>query len=134
MSLDSHSRIIAHGVDIVDIARIAAMLEEHGERFTHRCFTEIERAYADDGKKRRTERYAARFAAKEAVFKALGTGWRDGLAWTDIEVRRHPSGQPQLHLSGPVATLAAEQHIARWLLSLSHTETLAIASVIACET
>jgi len=123
--------ITSHGIDLVDTARIADMLQKHGEHFLLRVFTDAERAYCDASHKRRIEHYAARFAAKEAALKALGTGWRNGIAWTDVEVVKQPTGQPLLRVHGEVAELAAEQHITRWLVSLSHTETHAIASVIA---
>jgi holo-[acyl-carrier protein] synthase len=125
-------QIIAHGVDLVDIDRIEAMLAEHGQRFTERCFTEREQRYADASHRQRAQRYAARFACKEAVLKALGTGWRDGIAWRDIEVTRQPSGTPRLVLAGRCAQLAREQQIAEWHVTLSHTRLGAMASVIAC--
>ncbi len=123
--------IVAHGVDLVDIARIEAMLVEHGERFTTRCFTEDEQTYADSAQRTRAERYAARFACTEAVLKALGTGWREGISWRHIEVRRTPSGQPQVILSGRCAELADEMGIGGWYVSLSHSRGSAMASVIA---
>jgi len=125
-------RVLSHGIDIIEIDRIAAMLREHGERFVTRCFTDAERAYADAAVKRRSERYAARFAAKEAVLKALGTGWRNGIGWQDIGVVHEPSGQPRIVLSGRCAAIARQLGIAQWHLSLSHTQTIAVASVIAC--
>ena len=106
------------------------MLQEHGTRFVQRCFTEAEREYAESGPRRRAERYAVRFACKEAVLKALGTGWRSGITWRDVEVRREPSGQPKLALSGRCADLAAELGIVEWHVTLSHTSTNALASVI----
>lgn len=124
--------IVSHGVDLVDIARVAKMLDEHGERFQQRVFTETELAYCEAVTHRRAERYAARMAAKEAVFKAIGTGWRDGIAWTDVEVRRQPSGQPTLHVTGRCAELAGERGITDWLVSLSHAADYAMASVIGC--
>ncbi len=126
--------VVAHGIDLVDIARIEAMLTEHGERFTNRCFTEGEQAYSEAAGRLRAERYAARFACKEAVLKALGTGWRDGISWLHIEVRKSPSGQPQVALSGRCAELADEMGIGRWFVSLSHTAGSAMASVIATGT
>jgi holo-[acyl-carrier protein] synthase len=114
--------IMGHGIDLVSIARIAEMLDEHGERFTHRCFTGAERAYADAAGRRRAERYAARFAAKEAALKALGTGLRDGIHWTDISIERRPDGRPELAVSGRFAELADQRGIRRWLVSLSHAE------------
>ena len=125
-------RIIGHGVDVVQITRIEAMLAEHGERFIQRCFTSDEQAYAEAGNKLRVERYAARFAAKEAVLKALGTGWSQGTSWRDIGVIRTPNGQPGLVLTGRCAELASELQITQWHISLSHTADLALASVIAC--
>ena len=123
--------VIAHGLDLVEIARIEAMLDEHGGRFVQRCFTEGEQRYADAAERRRPERYAARFACKEAVLKALGTGWRDGISWCDIDIGREPSGRPTLRLTGRCAQIAAAQGITQWHVSLSHTDDLAIASVIA---
>ena len=125
-------RIIGHGVDIVEVARIATMLEAHGQRFVTRCFTEAEAVYAEAAHRRRAERYAVRFACKEAVMKALGTGWRDGIAWRQIEVRREPSGRPSLVLTGRCAELADDLGIVQWHVSLSHTDTNAIASVLGC--
>lgn len=122
---------LRHGIDLVEIARIADLLERHGDRFTDRCFVERERIYADAGTKRRAERYAARFAAKEAVLKALGTGWRDGISWQDIEVVRMPSGRPQLTLTGRCAALADDLGLTQWEVSLSHTDRHAVASVVA---
>jgi holo-[acyl-carrier protein] synthase len=118
-----------HGIDIVEVPRIAEMIERHGEHFLARCFTAAELAYCQAGK-RRDEHLAARFAAKEAVLKALGTGWRSGIAWTDVEVQKLPSGQPTLLLHNRAAELAREQGISSWALSLSHTAAYAVASVI----
>ena len=123
--------IIGHGIDLVDLDRIASMIERHGDRFLERVFTDGERAYADGGGRRRVERYAARFAAKEAVFKAIGTGWRSGITWRDVDVRREPSGAPSVHLSGRCREVAEERGVERWRISLSHTDRTAIASVIA---
>jgi holo-[acyl-carrier protein] synthase len=122
---------IAHGIDLVEVHRITELLDRHGERFLSRCFTDAEQAYAEESGKRRDERYAARFAAKEAVLKAIGTGWRDGIAWTDVEVIRYPSGQPAARLTGLAQQFAEDRGITSWLLSLSHTHTHAIASAIA---
>jgi len=124
--------IIGHGIDLVDNRRIADLIQKHGERFLARIFTSTERAYADSSKKRNIEHYAARFAAKEATLKAIGTGWRNGIAWTDIEIVREPSGKPNIILTGKAAEIAHQQGISAWQISISHTETHAIASVIAC--
>ncbi|MBL9001902.1 MAG: holo-ACP synthase [Phycisphaerae bacterium] len=119
---------IAHGVDIVEVARIRAMLKAHPRRFVARVFTEHESARSAG--RRRAEHLAARFAAKEAVMKALGTGLTGGIAWTEIEVVTLPSGAPSLRLSGRAAEIARGLGIRAWLVSLSHVESLAMASVI----
>jgi holo-[acyl-carrier protein] synthase len=124
--------VVAHGVDLVEVARIESILDAHGDRFPARCFTDGERAYAEAAAGLRAQRYAARFAAKEAVLKALGTGWRNGISWLDIEVSRLPSGRPAIRLRGRCAEIAAEMHISSWHLSLSHTAGSAIASVLGC--
>lgn len=123
--------MLAHGVDLVDVHRFAELIERQGDALLARCFTAAEREYADRSAKRRMEHLAARFAAKEAVLKALGTGWAAGIGWTDIEVLNEPSGRPTLRLTGRAAELAAAQSLTNWTISLSHTSTHAIASVIA---
>lgn len=122
--------IIGHGIDLVEVARIRAMLDEHGQRFLDRCFTPAEQAYKADSR-RRIEHLAARFAAKEAVLKALGTGLTGGIAWTDIEVVSTASGAPQIVLHGSARAAAASLGITSWVISLTHTDSLAMASVIA---
>ncbi len=121
---------IAHGIDLVDVDRIARLMDDHADRFLERVYTEGERAYALQAPKTRDERLAARFAAKEAVLKALGTGWKDGIAWTDVEVVRAPSGEPGVRLTGRAAEVAAERGVTEWLLSLTHTLGFAAASAI----
>ena len=121
---------VAHGIDFVDIQRIQQLLSDHGDRFLQRVFTAAEQEYAKSGGVRCAERLAARFAAKEAVLKAIGTGLRTGMTWTDIEVRVLPSGSPTIATSGRVAEIAAQQRIASWLISISHSGGFAIASVI----
>jgi len=96
--------ILGHGIDIVETARIRQLVESHGQRFLDRCFTPGELAYCNRNTKRFYEHLAGRFAAKEAVLKVLGTGWRGGIQWTDIEILREPSGQPR---SSSVASAAA---------------------------
>jgi holo-[acyl-carrier protein] synthase len=127
--------IVGHGIDLADVARLGAMVERHGTRFLDRVFTQDEQAYALASVKRRDEHLAARFAAKEAALKALGTGWSGGIAWTDIEVRRDAAGVPGLHVTGEAARRAHDLGVTRWHVSLSHTVAgeagLAIASVIA---
>lgn len=124
--------IVATGVDLVRIDRIAASRQRHADRFLERCFTPAERAYALSSDRLCDERLAARFAAKEAVFKALGTGWGEGVGWAEVEVTRDAAtGRPGIALTGRAAEVAAGLGIARWHLSLSHTEGLALAGVVA---
>lgn len=122
--------IVGHGIDIVETRRIRQMADEHGQRFLDRCFTAAEQAYCAKNPKRYYEHLAGRFAAKEAVLKVLGTGWRGGIAWTDVEVIKDPSGQPRVSLTGECARIAAELGISAWNLSISHIETHATASAI----
>jgi holo-[acyl-carrier protein] synthase len=119
----------SHGVDLVSCARLAESIARHGQRFLDRVFTEAEQAYCS-GKKREIEHYAGRFAAKEAVLKVLGTGWRNGINWTDIEIRNQPSGQPKVSLSGRCREIADELGLESIIISISHTDTHAIASAI----
>lgn len=123
--------VVGHGVDLIEVARVDRMLAEHGDRFLERVFTATERSYADAGGKRRAERYAARFAAKEAAMKAMGTGWRSGIAWTDAEVVHEADGSPSLRVHGQLAAVAIEQGITAWRISLTHTDHAAMASVLA---
>lgn len=126
------TRIIAHGIDLVDFDRIGQMLERHEERFCERVFTP--RELADAGKvKNRIEKLAGRFAAKEAVMKLIGTGWRDGIAWTDIEVVNNALGQPVVTISGKVKELAETMRIEQITLSITHTANFAIASAVALQ-
>ena len=123
-------RIVGHGIDIVEVSRIAQMRADHAERFLTRCFTEAERAYSTPNR-RCDEHLAARFAAKEAVLKALGTGLTGGVEWTNIEVVRDAAGRPGLRLTGAADTLARQRGIDAWSLSMSHTDHYAVASAIA---
>lgn len=104
-------------------------LSRNGDAFLRRVFTEGERTYAESSANR-LERYAARFAAKEAAMKALGTGWASGVTWHDFEVRNEPSGKPVLMLHGEAASIAESRGITRIHLSLTHTASNAMASVI----
>ena len=121
--------IVGTGVDIAEVPRVAAAIERFGERFLKRIFTEGERRYCDS-KRNRAERYAARFAAKEAAVKALGTGWSQGVAWREVEVRREPGGRPTLAFSGVAAQHAQRLGVKRASLSLTHTREQAMAQVI----
>jgi holo-[acyl-carrier protein] synthase len=122
--------ILGHGIDIVETARIRRSVEEHGQRFLDRVYTPAEQRYCAASPKRYFEHLAGRFAAKEAVLKVLGTGWRGGIAWTDVEVTKEPSGQPKIVLTGECARIAGELGISRWHVSISHIETHATASAI----
>jgi holo-[acyl-carrier protein] synthase len=121
--------VIAHGIDMVDCARLHQALERHGQRFLERVFTPAELDYCM-GKKRELEHLAGRFAAKEAVLKLLGTGWGGGISWTDIEIRNAPSGKPEVHLSGRCREIAWELGLTYILVSISHIHTHAIASAV----
>jgi holo-[acyl-carrier protein] synthase len=123
--------LLGHGIDLVETERIARMVREHGQRFLDRCFTAAEQAYCAANSKRRIEHLSGRFAAKEAVLKAIGTGWRGGIAWTDIEVLRHESGQPYVLLSGECLRIAEKMGVKTWVLSISHVSSHAAASAIA---
>lgn len=122
--------IVGHGIDIVETSRIKTLVENHGEHFLDRVFTPGEQSYCALSPKRYFEHLAGRFAAKEAVLKVLGTGWRGGIAWTDVEVAREISGRPRLVLSGECLRIAAELGISHWHVSISHIETHATASAI----
>jgi holo-[acyl-carrier protein] synthase len=121
--------IVGTGIDIVEVRRVAAALERFGERFTRRLFTAAEVRYCDS-KANRAERFAARFAAKEAGLKALGTGWRNGISWRELEVCREPGGRPTLVFTGRAGEIAARLGAKRAFLSLSHTAEHAVAQVI----
>ena len=123
-------KIIAHGIDLVDFGRIEQMIEKHAQRFLGRVFTATEQADAEKNKNR-IEKLAGRFAAKEAVMKLVGTGWRDGIAWTDIEVVNNSLGQPIVNVTGKVKELVDEKGIEQITLSITHTSNFAIASVVA---
>jgi len=121
---------VAHGIDLVDCPRIEEMVKRHGERFIQRIFTPAEQAYAD-ANKNSIEKLAGRFAAKEAVLKLMGTGWRGKIAWTDIEVINNPAGQPEVTLDGEVKRLAGKLGIKHISVSITHTANFAIASAVA---
>jgi holo-[acyl-carrier protein] synthase len=121
--------IVGLGIDIAEIDRIEAAIRRHGERFLERLFTPGEIAYCDSHRKR-SERYAGRFAAKEAAMKALGTGWSKGVRWVDIEVVRQPGGKPALRLSGQAAVHAAQLGVRNISLTITHSGNTALAEVI----
>jgi len=121
--------IVGTGVDLVETSRIRQILEQYGERFIKRLYTPQEISYCEKFKNK-AERYAARFAAKEAAFKALGTGWRDGIRWVDVEVTHLPSGKPELVLTGRAQELASRLHVTRMEISISHADHYAMAQVV----
>jgi holo-[acyl-carrier protein] synthase len=122
--------IVGSGIDIAEVERVrSALTGSYGDRFRQRVFTAAEIAYVES-KANRYERYAARFAAKEAGMKAIGTGWRGGIRWTDFEVANLPSGKPTLRLHGKAAEIAGRLGVRNITLSLTHTEATGMAFVI----
>jgi holo-[acyl-carrier protein] synthase len=121
--------IVGTGIDIVEVPRIGQSIERFGERFLNRIFTAAEIRYCES-KANRVERFAARFAAKEAGMKAIGTGMRGGVRWQDFEVGREPGGRPTMMFHGKAAQVAQELGAKRAHLSVSHTQEHAIAYVI----
>ena len=122
--------IVGIGIDLVEIARIKAVYERHRERFVRRLLTDGEREYvlahADPG-----PRMAGRWAAKEAVLKALGTGWARGIQWRDIEIRNERGGKPHIVLAGGALDVSRGQGITHVLISISHCRAYATASALA---
>src|SRR5881394_3160153 len=112
--------IVGTGVDLAEVARIRAAVERYGQRFIDRIYTPAEIAYVER-KANRFERYAGRFAAKEAGMKAIGTGWRHGVRWQDFEVANLPSGKPTLRFHGKAAEFAERLGVKNIALSLTHT-------------
>jgi holo-[acyl-carrier protein] synthase len=121
--------IVGIGTDLAEVARIQKSVEQFKERFLNRVFTDTERAYAFS-KANVAERLAARFAAKEAGMKAIGTGWRRGVRWKDFEVVNEASGKPSLRLGGVAQEIAAQLGVTQISLSLTHTRDTAFAVVI----
>jgi holo-[acyl-carrier protein] synthase len=121
--------IVGLGLDIAEIDRIEAAIVRHGAAFIERLYTPREAAYCESHRNR-FERYAGRFAAKESAMKALGTGWRRGVRWRDIEVVRESSGKPTLHLEGVAGELAARMGVKNIVLTITHSGNLALAQVI----
>ena len=123
-------KIIAHGIDLVDLPRIKQMVQRHGDRFLNRIYTKKEQQYADSHRDK-IEKLAGRFAAKEAVLKLMGTGWIGKIAWTDIEVINNHAGQPEVAITGEVKRIAEKLGINQISVSITHTANFAIASAIA---
>jgi holo-[acyl-carrier protein] synthase len=123
-------QIIGVGTDIIECLRIAQMIDRHGELFIRRVYTDHEIAYCST-KKAATQHYAGRWAAKEAVLKALGTGWVRGISWRDVEVRHKPGGAPTVALRGGAKEVLERSGITRMHISISHCRSHAIAYAIA---
>jgi len=121
--------IVGLGVDISEVDRIREAMARHGQRFLERVFTPAEIAYCNRHRDR-AERFAGRFAAKEAAMKALGTGWSNGVRWVDIEVTRLPSGRPTLALHGAAREIGQRLGLRQTSLSITHSGNTAFAQVI----
>lgn len=121
--------ILGVGTDLAEVARIRQSIERFGERFLSRIYTDNERSYAAS-KANAAERFAARFAVKEAGMKAIGTGWNFGVTWKDFEVVNERSGRPTLRLSGIARDIAVRLGVKRTSITLTHTRELAFAVVI----
>lgn len=121
--------IVGTGIDVAEVPRIRSSIERYGDRFVRRIFTPGEIAYVER-KANRFERYAARFAAKEAGMKAIGTGWKHGVTWQDFEVTNLPSGKPTLRFHGVAARIADKLKVRNVSLSLTHTAEIGVAHVI----
>ena len=117
------------GIDVIQNERIRDSVQRSGDRFLNRIYTEGEIGYCKKCANPELH-YAARFAAKEAAFKALGTGWAAGVKWKDIEVERLASGKPELHLHGEALAKATEQGAKRFYVSLTHDQLVSCAVVI----
>ena len=121
--------IVGIGIDLAEVDRIREAIERHGKRFIERIYTEKEIAYVER-KANKYERYAARFATKEAGMKAVGTGWKRGVRWRDFEVTNLPSGRPTLQLHGEAAKFAESLGVRNIALSITHTAAQGMAIVI----
>jgi holo-[acyl-carrier protein] synthase len=130
MDLRGFGMVLGLGTDLIETKRVQESIERFGERFMERIFTAGEIAYCQRKRKNAAESFAARFAAKEAGAKALGTGISRGVSWKEFEVRREEGGRPTLHLSGRAAELAEAMGVKRIQLSLTHSRELALAVVV----
>jgi holo-[acyl-carrier protein] synthase len=124
------SEILGIGTDITECLRIARMIERHGELFINRVYTPQEIAYCQS-RKQSTQHFTGRWAAKEAILKALGTGWRRGISWRDMEVRNEPGGRPVVAVRGGVKEVIEKLGIRKLLVTISHCRTHATAYAIA---
>jgi holo-[acyl-carrier protein] synthase len=123
-------RILGIGTDIIECPRIGRMIEQHGDLFLRRVYTDREIRYCQ-ARKRSLEHFAGRWAAKEAILKALGTGWAKGICWTDLEVRNATGGAPRVHVRGMVRDIALRRGIGDIMISISHCRTYATAYALA---
>lgn len=121
--------ILGSGVDIVEVGRVRALLERQKTRFSERVFTPEEQVYCN-AHRDPAPHYAARFAAKEAFLKALGTGWSNGIRWVDVEIRREAGKAPVIKVHGQAAALATQMQVRAIHVSLSHSDENAVATVI----
>jgi len=121
--------IVGMGIDVAEVSRIREVMESQKERFLHRVYTQNEIAYCEQFKNK-YERYAGRFAAKEAAMKALGTGWSRGVRWVDVEIVRQRGGRPTISLKGEAKKIADAMGVKNIALSITHTADQAIAHVI----
>jgi holo-[acyl-carrier protein] synthase len=124
------AQIIGIGTDIIECLRIAQMIERHGDLFINRVYTPHEIQYCQS-RKLSTQHYAGRWAAKEAILKALGTGWRRGISWRDIEIRNEPGGRPVVALRGGARDVVEQLGITEMLISISHCRSHATAYALA---
>ena len=122
--------VVGIGTDIIECLRIAQMIERHGELFLNRVYTSGEISYCQ-ARKQATQHFAGRWAAKEAVLKALGTGWRRGISWRDVEIRSEPGGKPVVALHGGARQASLEQGIGVMQVSISHCRSHATAFALA---
>jgi holo-[acyl-carrier protein] synthase len=122
--------IVGIGTDIVECLRIARMIKEHGEHFLTRVYTEREIRYCQ-GQRHSTENFAGRWAAKEAILKCLGSGWRRGICWTDMEIRNDPGGKPHVFMCGGAKDLAQSLRLSDVLITISHCRAYATAYALA---
>ena len=124
------SQILGIGTDIIECLRIAQMIERHGEMFITRVYSDYEIQYCQ-ARKNATQHFAGRWAAKESILKALGTGWQKGISWRDLEVRNDAAGKPIVALRGGARDACTAQGIAEILISISHCRSHAVAYAIA---
>lgn len=121
--------LVGIGIDVVEVSRIRSSMDEFGQKFLDRIFTEQERSYCQR-QKRPELHYAARFAAKEAISKAFGTGIGKDVGWLDMEILRRPSGEPEVRLSGAAAVCAEERGVTQVMVSLTHAKHYAAANAV----